>query len=271
MKKTALFLGIIMLLTITGCSGNSAENTKSEPDFVLELDSIAEAGQTEATNETPSSEASFESVSEVETEFAETEATQTEIQETEESTSPETSEETQETTDSANSSKSLIGKWQYPDGYCLQFFEGDTVELSIDYSWVMNFQGQNLMYMDQECPITVSGNTVTAKQGDETILQMTAISGADASTLNGRFLLESCQIYDNMILDGEEHMPVYYVELQENGEVSTLIMPSKYEVSEGVLRMIDHETIMDFTYEIHDDTLEITDETGAQDILTRAE
>ncbi len=260
MKRTALCLGIAMLLASVGCSNTSDEGSKPETNFVLEIDSIAEsegteAASTQAPSTEPASESAIPSV---------TETTQTETPQTSETS--QTSESTAETTVTVNDSGAIIGKWQFVDGYCLEFFKGDHAELSLDYTWVMSLQGDKLIYMEEEYPLVISGNTISANQGETVILKMTAMDGADASAGNGRFLLEPCQVYDDQSLE-ETQTQTYYVDLK--GETVELIMPSKYEVNGNVLRMIDDTGTMDCSYEIQGEVLIIKDETGAQDVLTR--
>lgn len=175
--------------------------------------------------------------------------------------------QTEETQNVSRNAADLIGKWQFPDGYCLNFLAGNTVELSIDFSYDLKFTDGLVQYLENSYPYRVEGDTVKATGNGTTILEMTAMEGADAQNLSGRFRLGACQVYIDQVIDHTEQTKIYYIDLK--GSKINLVMPSAYRAEEGVLTMIDEGSEMIFDFVIRENELIITDQDGYTDVLTR--
>ena len=267
MKRSALIFSILFLFAMAGCSYTN--DPASVPDS-------GTTPQTQAPTETETtvSEETTAAASEIEaetTKASETTAASETASETESEATQTTDivEETQmtETEPFSISADDLIGKWQFPDGYCLNFLAGGVLELSIDFSYDLQFNESTVQYLEKNYPFHVEGNTVTATGSAGTILEMTAMEGADAENLTGRFRLGMCQIYIDQVIDHTEQTKTYYLDL--NGSKTYLIMPSEYKAEEGVLTMVDEGSEMLFDFKISGDILTITDQDGYKDILSR--
>ncbi len=273
MKRSALIFSILFLLAMAGCSHTDDPSSvpgtgtapKTEPSTETQTtssgESVTDASGTETMEVPAPTEASETTES---TEVSETSSVTTQTG-TETTAFSET--QTAETKNVSVSAQDLIGKWEFPDGYYLNFLEGGTVELSIDFSYDLKFKENTIEYLEKSYPFRVEGDIVTATGDGKTILEMTAVDGADAQELIGRFRLDACEIYYDQVIDHTEQTKVYYIECK--GSRINLVMPSEYRAEEGVLTMTDEGNEMVFDFEISGNTLTVTDAEGYKDILTR--
>lgn len=265
MKRTSLMLSILLMLAMAGCSHTT--DPASQPDAgnssKTETTDAMQSTTSVTTESTPvETEPATETTEAITSTEATTETTQTTV-----SSDVPTEQATQETRIVSKSPQDLLGKWQFPDGYNLKFLENNVVELSIDFSYDLQFKENTILYQENSYPFKVDGDTVTATGNGKSILAMTATEGADAAALKGRFRLDACQVYIDQVIDHTEQTKTYFIDLRD--EKTYLIMPSAYRAEEGVLTMIDEEGEMHFQFEIKGDTLHIIDEEGYRDVLTR--
>lgn len=275
MKKTILLLSILSLLTAAGCSSAPADDTPTETVYTLIIEDLPDdsADLTDAAAEPADAAVSSGETGHTTETIAD--STETASPQTESSALAETitiAESTAETIASAQNAADLLGTWEYVDGYRLRFMEENTAEMQLDYSSMMSFSEDKFYYDGVQYLPSAEEEMISVTLDDGTLLLcMTSIDRQDGFTYNGRYRLEDCQLYEQ-ITEGvlsSEH-PVYYIEVTE--DAFRVIMQTEYHAaSDGVLELIQNGSILRLYYDAGPDSLKITDETGAQDILTRVE
>ncbi len=252
---------------MAGCSNTDDPTSVPDAGTVSQTENPSET-ESETTAAVESTAAVSEIVTETTTTTTAAEST-TSAETTQTTATSSTAAETQteESKSVSRSAADLVGKWQFPDGYYLNFLADNVVELSVDFSYDLKFTENSVQYLEKSYPFKVEGDTVTATGNSTTILEITAMEGADAQNLTGRFRLGTCQVYIDQVINHTEQTKIYYLDLK--GSKTNLVMPSAYRAEEGVLTMVDEGAEMIFDFVISENELTITDQEGYKDVLTR--
>lgn len=275
MRKMILLCSLLSLLTAVGCAENTQNKETESYEIVVAVPTDAsETTAPPATeSETISTPAPTETAS-TETTAASSAAESTNTESTETTAESETAPLQTETAETirvpnGNTDASLFGTWEYEDGYRMCFMDENRAELQMDYAWNISFSEGELHYESAPCEVSVSNNTLTAFQNGEIVLKLTADADIDMEHPDGRYSIDrSCTEYQELA-EGLTELPVYYLDV--NGESTRLVLEVQYDASNGRLCMMQNGTNVEVVYQIDGDTLTITDDTGAEDVLKRVQ
>ncbi len=265
MKKQILMLCIVTLLTTVGCS--KAADTDA-PESLPEVPATVTL-QTTAVTETTESPAETETTTPAE---LPTETQPAETTETAPSTTipAETNPLPSETAASATTAEDdpytggdLTGIWTFPDGYQMYFMENNTVELRLDYGGNMYFEDNVFHYYEEEYNVYVEGGTVTAMKDGETFLRMSATDQSDIETLSGRYYLEDCEFKAQYFADE----PGYFIDTA--GTSLRIVAMAQYMTEDNLLTMTRNGSEIVSRYGVNGNELQIIDDEGYVDTLTR--
>ncbi len=275
MKKIAVFLSVLSLLSASGCGNteNAQTDTTAEaPIYTVVIDEQTET--TEAPTEQPTEATTAASSAETEA-IAETTAesaveTTVSAAESTVSSEPSVSEMIAETIPDVQDTANLVGTWEYVNGYRFRFMEGNAAEMQVDYSSTMFFSGERLYYDGGQYTPLVNEEKITVTLDDGTkMLSLTALEREDGSNFNGRYRLEDCKFYQ-FLTDGMTERPAYEIEVRDSA--FRVVMDAQYHATEdGVLELVQNDSTLKLHYIVEENAMTIFDENGAQDILRRVE
>ncbi len=275
MKKIILLCSLFSLLTAVGCAENAQNEETESYEVVVAKPTAASETIVSATaeSETISTPLQTETTSE-ETTAASTAAESTNTESTETADESETAPLQTETSETVrvpngNTDAALFGTWEYDDGYRMCFMDENRAELQMDYAWNISFSEGKLHYESTPCGVSVSNNTLTAFQNGEIVLKLTADADIDLENPNGRYSIDKTCTEYRELAEGLAEPPVYYLDI--NGESTRLVLEVQYDASNGRLCMMQNGTNVDVMYQIDGDTLTITDDEGAEDVLKRVQ
>lgn len=260
MKKITLMLCIFSLLTAVGCSNETAPDS-SESTAETQLTIIIEP-TTEAETTQPATEAVTTST--------ETSPIETTVPANSAAVSSETAALTSETTTTVSATENdpytggdITGIWAFPDGYQMYFMENNTAELRVDYGSTMYFEDNVFHHYDDHYNVHVDGGTVTAMKDGEVFLRMTATEQADIETLSGRYYLEDCEFKKQYFADESG----YFIDTA--GTSLRIVAMAQYTTEGNVLSLSRNGSEVISRYGVNGDELQIIDNEGYVDTLTR--
>lgn len=235
---------------MAGCQNrDTAQETSGETNLTIVIEETTTETSAETDEET-------EKISET---AAETEST------SEETAAETQSVSTQKVQAETEGVSSLLGTWCYSTGDRLTFGESQNAVMALNLSSLVYISDGTLYYDDAQYTLSVSGNHVTAVDGGETLLSMTAEEGTDASGLIGYYRMESCTVADAITTRSPEE---YTVHIDSTGFF--LEFSITYTAQDGVLQlqMFGEESPV-VNYVLEGDVLHFIDENDVDDTLTR--
>ncbi len=265
MKKQILMLCIVTLLTTVGCSkAPDTDSLESLPEVPATV-TLQTTAVTETTGSLTEAETTVPAELPTETLPAETDVTvpsttipaETNTQPSETDTSGTTAE------DDPYTGGDITGIWTFPDGYQMYFMANNTAELRMDYGGAMYFEDNVFHYFEEEYNVYVDGGTVTAMKDGDAFLRMSATDQADIETLSGRYYLEDCKFKEQHFADE----PGYFIDTA--GTSLRIVAMAQYMTEDNLLTMTRNGSEIVSRYSVNGNELQIIDDEGYVDTLTR--
>ena len=270
MKKYALFLSSLLLLTAAGCS-STAQETNSHKTYVEKVTQPTAASLPETTS--PETDAPTETESSTETKTtAETAAVQTLPAETSAPTETETTAASaadvleEAVREAFTADSALLGRWEYVDGYAFRFRKDSDADLLLDYTSLLHFEDGKLFWDGELYPMQIEEKTISVVKDGKVLVHLISEDALSTDDLHGVYTVGKCELYD-ILAAGAENAEFKL----EAGEDFWIIKPVQYNTFDGKLYLLQDGSELVMPYYIDEQGLHLTGETGEEDLLTRAE
>ncbi len=270
MKKYAVLMSALLLLTAVGCSSTvqDADSSKTYVEKVTQppADTLPEttAPETDAPAETA---ASTETQNTAETAALQTLPAETGAPTETETTAASDADALEEAVREAFTADSeLLGRWEYVNGYAFRFREDSDADLLLNYTSLLHFEDGKLFWDGELYPMQVEEKTISIVKDGKVLVHLISEDALSTDDLHGVYTIGKCELYD-ILATGVENAEFTL----EAGEDFWIIKPVQYNTFDGKLYLLQDGSELVMPYYIDEQGLHLTGETGEEELLTRAE